>query len=361
MSEARRKIEFGDFQTPPALAEAVCALLKRRGVCPRVVVEPACGTGAFVHAAARVWGAETKLYGFDINPDYIARAAQTMRECYPHTSADLHEQNFFDFDWDAFVSQMETPLLFLGNPPWVTSAALGALGADNLPAKANIKGLTGLNARTGKANFDISEWMLLKLAHASQHQPFTLAMLCKTGVARKALEYCWKRGMTPCESALYRIDALQWFGAAVDACLFYARFVPGSASDTSALLYDGLDSEQPLSRFGLEDGELVSNLDAYRPLKHLCGVNYTRWRSGVKHDLAKVMELDCIGGELRNGLGGRGGCGGKLRLSPAKSERYCKGQRHALKAYCDNAGHSRGRYGTPASRCPQNLAVPDTS
>ena len=303
MSAARHKVEFGDFQTPLALAEAACALLKRRGVCPDVVIEPACGTGGFIDAAAHVWGAGTKYYGFDINPDYIARAAQTMRERHPRHSAAFCEQNFFDFDWDAFVAQTDAPLLFLGNPPWVTSAALGALGADNLPPKANIKGLTGLNARTGKANFDVSEWMLLRLAQASRHQPFTIAMLCKTGVARKALEYLWKRGMAPQEAALYRIDALQWFGAAVDACLFYARFAPGSAPDTSALLYDTLDSVHPSARFGLVEGEMASSVDDYLALKHLCGVNYTRWRSGVKHDLAKIMELDCVAGELRNGLG----------------------------------------------------------
>ena len=35
----------------------------------------------------------------------------------------------------------------------------------------------------------------------------------------------------------------------------------------------------------------------------MSGVNYYRWRSGVKHDLAKVMELDFVNGRLQNGLG----------------------------------------------------------
>ena len=48
----RAKIEFGDFQTPAALAVEVCALLKRLGVEPDSVIEPTCGTGAFLVAAA---------------------------------------------------------------------------------------------------------------------------------------------------------------------------------------------------------------------------------------------------------------------------------------------------------------------
>lgn len=38
--------------------------------------------------------------------------------------------------------------------------------------------------------------MLLKLAYAAAGAPFTFAMLCKTGVARKALEYYWKHDAT---------------------------------------------------------------------------------------------------------------------------------------------------------------------
>jgi hypothetical protein len=303
MSERRRKIEFGDFQTPLPLAEAVCALLKRSDCCPRTIIEPACGEGSFLEAAARTFGVEAAYFGFDINSDYIASARQRLSDCHPTLNAQCHSQDFFTFDWETFLRDKETPLLFLGNPPWVTNASLGALGADNLPEKSNLKRLSGLNARTGKANFDISEWMLLKLAEAARNHPFSIAMLCKTGVARKALEYYWKNDLAPAESALYPINALAWFEASVDACLFFARFCPGSASEKSALLYSALESEIPSARFGLVEGEMVSNVDAYRQWKHLSGVNYYRWRSGIKHDLTKVMELHLIDGRLQNGFG----------------------------------------------------------
>ena len=109
--------------------------------------------------------------------------------------------------------------------------------------------------------------------------------------------------MAPAESALYRINAVEWFGAAVDACLLVARFAPGEATETNAALYASLDSATPQTRFGLVDGAMVSDVDDYQQMKHLNGVNYYRWRSGVKHDLAKVMELDFVHGRWQNGLG----------------------------------------------------------
>jgi hypothetical protein len=214
-----------------------------------------------------------------------------MKTAHPQASVQLRCQDFFTFDWKQFLQDVAEPVLFLGNPPWITSAALGAIGSENLPQKSNIKRLDGLDALTGRANFDISEWMLLKLLEASGSRDYVMALLCKTGVARKVLEYQWRNNTDLPESALYRIDAARWFDAAVDACLFVARSRSRQRAERSALLYEALNATASATRFGMLDGQLVSDLDVYRELAHLNGVNYYRWRSGVKHDLAKVMEL----------------------------------------------------------------------
>jgi len=107
--------------------------------------------------------------------------------------------------------------------------------------------------------------MLLKMAEAARHHPFTLAMLCKTGVARKALEHYWINGLVPQESALYRVDAAAWFDASVDACLFLARFASDPPTEKSALLYEALDSAAPATRFGLVDGQQDSRRRHRRP------------------------------------------------------------------------------------------------
>ena len=54
---------------------------------------------------------------------------------------------------------------------------------------------------------------------------------------------------------------------------------------------------------GYENGMLFSNIGAYHRWKHFCGEEIVKWRSGVKHDCSKVMELRREGKKYRNGLG----------------------------------------------------------
>jgi hypothetical protein len=48
---------------------------------------------------------------------------------------------------------------------------------------------------------------------------------------------------------------------------------------------------------------LLADIPAYERWKHLCGGGEASWRSGIKHDCSKVMELLREGGKYRNGLG----------------------------------------------------------
>src|SRR5579871_3397469 len=303
MRNQLRKIEFGDFQTPLSLAQEVCSLLKRRGISPCDIIEPTCGEGSFLEAAASVFGENPVYFGFDINAAYISTAQRRLKRLYPRLNIQFCAQDFFTFDWVGFLRSLDGPILFLGNPPWVTNATLGMLDAGNLPKKSNIKRLDGLDARTGKANFDISEWMLLKLIEAAGLRDCTIAMLCKTGVARKVLDNHWRHSRSLSDGSVYRIDAAKWFDAAVSACLFVGKLPWMRSEEQYACFYESLQSDTATSRFGMVDGQIVSDVDAYLPLRHLSGVNYYRWRSGVKHVLAKVMELRSEDGRLRNGFG----------------------------------------------------------
>ena len=121
------------------------------------------------------------FYGFEINPEYVAHASSQLSKL----DITVQCEDFFTKDWRAFFKSAQKPILVIGNPPWVTNAALGAIGSSNLPKKSNFQGHTGFSAKTGKANFDISEWMLIKLVEALNGLPATIAMLCKTATARK--------------------------------------------------------------------------------------------------------------------------------------------------------------------------------
>ena len=294
--------EFGDFQTPVALAAAACRFLGDRGIVPAAVVEPTCGLGSFVLAALDQFPGATCL-GIEINPAYVESLRASLAAVGDNGRANVLQQSFFDVDWRETFRGLPEPILVLGNPPWVTNAALGAVGSTNLPKKTNFQGYTGLDALTGKSNFDISEWMLIRLLDLLADRRAWLAILCKTAVARKALLHAWKSGIAVDWAEMRAIDASTHFGAAVDACLFVCALSPGGRSQDCGV-YPDFEARTPTSVIGYGDGHLVADVPAYRRGKHLVGNSAVyQWRSGVKHDCSKVMELRREGPNFRNGLG----------------------------------------------------------
>jgi hypothetical protein len=266
---------------------------------PRTVVEPTCGTGAFLAAAARkLPGAD--LAGYEINPRYVDVAAARI----PGPGRSVKRADFFTVDWERELAARRGPILVTGNPPWVTRAELGALGSANVPAKQNLKGLRGLDALTGKSNFDVSEWMILRLLAALSGAEATVAMLCKSAVARRVVELVTSRRWPVAPGAMWRIDAGHHFDASVDAVLFTCHLAPAAPpGPVSWPVYPSLDDNEPESAFGVADGTLVADLDAYTTTKALAGASDPEWRSGIKHDCARVMELERRGDGWVNGDG----------------------------------------------------------
>lgn len=297
----RNRIEFGDFQTPPELAQAVTTFLKDGGLVPEVVVEPTCGLGSFLIAAIDTFPDAQHFYGFDINPQYAKELAKELREIRGKRCL-VECRDFFQVDWGEFVENLDGNLLVIGNPPWVTNSALGVLGSNNLPEKSNFQGHVGFAAKTGKANFDISEWMLITLTEALGRRPGCLAMLCKTATARKVLRHAWLNRLNVGRCSLHLIDAQKYFGASVDACLLVIHTDVEEVTAT-ANVYADLSFSSRISTFGLVGRELVADVEAYTRLRDIDGIAYYPWRSGVKHDAASVMEFTKQGGRLVNGIG----------------------------------------------------------
>jgi len=302
--KSRSQTEFGDFQTPPALAAEVCALIARTGLRPAAVIEPTCGVGSFVAASLTAFPAATTVLGFEVNPAYAAAARERLPTNGAGPAAAIQTADFFHTDWEQVLRALPDPVLVVGNPPWVTNAALGVLGSDNLPAKTNLDNLRGIDALTGKSNFDISEWMLRKNLGWLAGRDGILAVLCKTAVARKVLQFAWTARLPIAEAAVYRIDAMAHFGAAVDACLLVVRTRPGALS-LECRDFPSLTAETPTATFGLRDGLLVARVDCYERWRGLYAREAQGWRSGIKHDCSKVFELTKDGECYRNGLGER--------------------------------------------------------
>jgi len=299
----KQKTEFGDFQTPIELARKVCSLLCQRGLKPLSILEPSCGKGNFLRACLEFFPHVQNIFGIDINKKYVDMASSTISNLLPHTiSLNVMHEDFFHVDWETVLKSLPEPLLVIGNPPWVTNAELGGLGSLNLPDKSNYHNRRGIDAITGKSNFDISEWLLNHALEWIKGKRAALAMLCKTSVARKVLYHAWKSGQSIERSDIYHIDASRYFGAAVGACLLIIS-ISRSESNFDCLVHNNLKDSAPALVFGYRQGRLVASIANFERWKHLQGEERYKWRSGIKHDCARVMEFRKEGQKYRNGLG----------------------------------------------------------
>jgi len=297
--EPRERVEFGDFQTPDGLAGEICALLRRCGFEPASLVEPTCGRGSLLAAALQTFPSLRSATALDIDAGHVRTAQTAIGGLAVAADTRVVEGDFFKTDWADVLRRHSDPLLVLGNPPWVTNAELGSLGSTNLPEKSNFQKHSGLDAITGKSNFDISEWMLLEMLKWLQRRTATMAMLCKTAVARKVLTHAWKNDIALQNADIFPIDAVTHFGAAVDACLLVCT---AGAASSDCRVHQHLDIGGAYEKIGYRDGQLIADISAYELRKHLQGREIYRWRSGVKHDCASIMELRRCGSTLRNGL-----------------------------------------------------------
>lgn len=290
----------GDYQTPMSLAHQVCSYLY--DVCtihPTSVLEPTCGVGHML-AAAQVFGA-THYLGVELNADYVgqARAALGADERVRIVQGDI-----LTTDVRALLGSAES-VLILGNPPWVNRATRGALGAAQCATQsARSLGLRGIEAMTGASNFDLSLPIMVKLAQDFRDSPAVMAMLCKTSTARALLCELKRQEIPFARCALLEFDAKKYFGVDTGACLLVLDL--GGAGANGCELYHLDQPTQLVGRLEYVNGTLRPHR-ATSSLSALCestpGSCSMPWRSGLKHDCAKVMELTEVGSGLwRNGL-----------------------------------------------------------
>jgi hypothetical protein len=304
-----QKATQGDFQTPMRLACEVACLLKTLDIAPSSILEPTCGLGNLLFATAEQFP-EAIAYGREINPAYVACA---IERAVGTKTIQIAQGDFFQTDWKTLIADMPSPVLVLGNPPWVTNTDQSKWDSANVPSKNNTQLLSGIEAITGKSNFDISEWMishLIGIIEGLRGKEAIIAMLCKTAVARKVIKAAWQQNIALSNTRLYKINALADFDAAVDACLFFTYV--GQSSSFSASIFPNFAVTKPEQTLTWIAGEMVANKTFYdrweglqcqtKNTKNTKTVNY-QWRSGVKHDASAVMELKREGDLYRNGHG----------------------------------------------------------
>lgn len=295
---------YGDWQTSYEFAKSICLYLKDRGISPDIIVEPTCGIGNFISAAIDVFQTVKKVYGIEIFKGYIEQAERKLQEYQTNkliVSYELYNTDVFTFDFrEIAIRNQNQNILVIGNPPWVTNSGLGKNDGMNLPIKGNIKKTKGIEAITGKGNFDIAESICNQIIDAfSYHSDTHIALLVKNSVIKNIMhrQYFYPRHIQDVRQLVF--DAKKEFNVSVPASLFECHI--GNHCQKECISYN-FYTKHITHSFGWVNEAFVSNIKDYGQTSFLDGQSPLIWRSGIKHDCSKVMELSKNNSIYINGL-----------------------------------------------------------
>lgn len=299
--------EYGDFQTNPDLANKITLHLASKNFSPELVIEPTCGKGNFIIASLRNFKNIKNIFGVEIYKPYVWETKFSVINFFldnpdgnkPEIS--ISHCNVFDFDFKQIASQYSTnEIIVIGNPPWVTNSKLGSLNSTNLPKKTNFKNHIGLDAMTGKGNFDIAEFITLTMIETFQKMNGNLMLLVKNSVIKNIVFDQNKNHYQISSIEKHRIDTKKEFNVSVEASLFNCQL--NSSPSFDCLEFNFYDNKILYLKFGWLNDKFVSNIDTYIHTKEVDGECPFVWRQGLKHDCSTVMELDKVNGHYVNGL-----------------------------------------------------------
>lgn len=297
-------IEYGDYQTPLVFARSVCAKLKKvYSLCPTIIIEPTFGTGNFIESALSEFNTIKTVFGVELNNNHYMTAQKRLCSQNIDCQIVLHNADIFSYNLDEIKERITSldNVLIIGNPPWATNSQLSSLFSYNLPLKNNFKGYSGLDAITGKGNFDIAEYIILRMLSEFSNYDCTLAMLCKTIVAKNIIRDIGKYTFGLSKADMYVFNAGDVFNVSCDAALFVVEMRGNGASVCNVFDYD---SNKKIRQFGWQGRAFYSNIPTDKNIASIDGKSPLEWRQGVKHDCSKVMELKHIENSIfLNGLG----------------------------------------------------------
>lgn len=302
------RAEYGDFQTNQNLADRIALFLNADGYSPDILIEPTFGKGNFILAALQNFPRLQQVKGVEIYKPYVWEAKFSILEFFlknperSKPSIQLFHQDVFDFDFQKLSrgSTVEN-VLILGNPPWVTSAKLGAMESANLPAKSNYKNLSGFDAITGKGNFDLGEFITLALLRAFQNHSGQMAFLVKNSVIKNIVFDQKTAKLRIGQLRYYPIDAKKEFGVSVEAALFFCHL--NQAAESQCAQIEMMQHAKPNFYFGWEGNQFVANTEKYELSKAFDGTCPFEWRQGMKHDCSEIMELERVNGHFQTNRG----------------------------------------------------------
>lgn len=301
------RAEYGDFQTNEDLANKVTAYLASKNISPEIIVEPTCGKGNFIIAALKHFPNIKNIFGVEIYKPYVWETKFSLINFFlenpeaKRPEISISHCDVFDFDFKGIAKQFSSKdILIIGNPPWVTNSKLGSLNSANLPKKSNFKNHSGLDAMTGKGNFDIAEFITLKMLETFQNREGHLLLLVKNSVIKNIVFEQIKNNYKIASIEKHCIDSKKEFNVSVEASLFYCKLNVAPQFDCTE--FNFYNNQNPSQKFGWLNDKFVSNIDTYNHTKDIDGECPFIWRQGLKHDCSNIMELEKVNGHYVNGL-----------------------------------------------------------
>ena len=306
VSEPDRR-EYGDFQTNQFLAQKVVDYTLSKSNDFEFVLEPTCGKGNFLLAAIKQSKNLKKVVGVEIYQPYVWETKFKILEYFisvkenTKPEIDIIHANAFEFSYeDLAKSTQDLKTLIVGNPPWVTNSELGSIDSKNLPQKSNFKKHSGFEAITGKGNFDIGEYISLIMLRCFDRHNGAFAFLIKNSVVKNLIYDQKQNKFRIGQTENLNIDSKKEFNVSVNACLFLTHL--NCEPELTCTAFDFYTKDK-LTTFGWYKDKFVYSVQDYDESSIVDGKSTFVWRSGVKHDCSKVMELEQVNGHFKNALG----------------------------------------------------------
>lgn len=294
-TKSNRKVEFGDFQTSVSLCDLICQRLQDNNIAPDIFIEPTCGVGNFIISAIKFFPSLKEIYGIEIYKPYIWKAKIEVLNHFIQNKDNkppqifFYHSNIFNFNFQSIIKKNQNRnFLILGNPPWVTNSQLASLNSRNLPLKSNRRGLSGLDAITGKSNFDIAESIAIKIIENFHKQNGHFGFLVKNTVIRNIVFNQNQTAFNIGNLKKYGIDANKEFNISAEASLFSCSF--NTKPELICDSYDIYQSNKKTHQFGWIKDKFISNGNG-KHIDGMDGISPFEWRQGIKHDCVKVLEL----------------------------------------------------------------------
>ena len=298
--------EYGDFQTNLGLTKDIITYILTKNNNFEFLIEPTCGKGNFILSSLNNIKTLKKVVGIEINETYFWITKLKILNYFldnpkqPKPEIDIFNSSIFNYNLSKLAEETNNfKTLLIGNPPWVTNTELSILNSTNIPIKNNKKKNSGLDAITGKGNFDIGESILNLIFEKFQYHIGCFAFLIKNSVIKNII-YEQKRTNYKLEKLeKLIIDTKKEFDASVDSTLFFGSI--GNSERYNCKEFN-FYSKRFFKTFGWYKNKFVSSIEDYESASLIEGKSSLEWRSGIKHDCSSVMELTKFNGHYKNNL-----------------------------------------------------------